>query len=240
MVSSVIKSDEIIKYKHEHTKFVNCNIHETCNIYGICEIGQNCTILENVKLGYPSNKIFKKIALKKAITDSYRFNGTKIGDNAIIRPNSTIYCDVIIGNDLRTGHNIMVREETTVGNNALIGTNVVIDGYSEIGNNVSIQSNVYIPTNTTIEDNVFLGPCSVLSNDKYPIRVKYNLKGPVLRKGASLGANSTLLPGIEIGEGAMVAAGAVVTKDVPPWKLAIGCPAKIIDLPEMLKTLNRI
>jgi acetyltransferase-like isoleucine patch superfamily enzyme len=62
----------------------------------------------------------------------------------------------------------------------------------------------------------------------------------VLRKGASLGANTTLLPGVEIGEGAMVAAGALVTKDVPPWKLAIGCPARIAELPESLRSLNRI
>ncbi len=122
----------------------------------------------------------------------------------------------------------------------LIGTNSVIDGGTTIGDHVSIQSNVYIPTNTIIEDNVFLGPCASLANDKYPIRVKYDLKGPVLRKGASVGANATLLPGIEIGEGAMVAAGAVVTKDVPAWKLAIGSPARIKELPEALLTLNRI
>jgi acetyltransferase-like isoleucine patch superfamily enzyme len=116
----------------------------------------------------------------------------------------------------------------------------VIDGNCRIGSHVSIQSNVYIPTNTVIEDYVFLGPCCVLANDKYPVRVPYDLKGPVIRKGASVGANATLLPGIEVGEGAMVAAGALVTKNVPPWKLAIGCPAKIAELPEALKTANRI
>jgi acetyltransferase-like isoleucine patch superfamily enzyme len=62
----------------------------------------------------------------------------------------------------------------------------------------------------------------------------------VIRRGASIGGNATLLPGVEIGEGAMVAAGALVTKDVPAWKLAIGCPAKIAELPETLRNLNRI
>lgn len=80
----------------------------------------------------------------------------------------------------------------------------------------------------------------MLTNDKYPIRKKSDLKGPVLRQGASVGANATLLPGIEIGEGAMVAAGALVTKDVPPWKLAIGFPARINELPEELRTVNNI
>jgi len=109
-----------------------------------------------------------------------------------------------------------------------------------VGSNVSIQGNVYIPTNTTIEDNVFIGPCAVLANDKYPVRKKYDLKGPILRKGASIGANSTILPGIEIGEGAMVAAGALVTKDVQAWKLAIGTPAKIVEMPDDFKVLNII
>ena len=68
----------------------------------------------------------------------------------------------------------------------------------------------------------------------------YELRGPVLRKGASLGANTTILPGVEVGEGAMVAAGALVTKDMPAWKLAIGCPAKFVELPESLRSLNRI
>jgi acetyltransferase-like isoleucine patch superfamily enzyme len=197
-------------------------------------------ILENVALGYPSGKILNDIHASGASIEEYAFNGTTIRDNAIIRSGSTIYCDVSIGNDLRTGHNILVREMTTVGNNVLLGTNVIIDGNTIIGDNVSIQSNVYIPTNTLVEDNVFLGPCAVLTNDKYPIRVKYDLKGPILRKGASIGANSTILPGVEVGEGAMVAAGALVTKNVPAWKLAVGFPAKFIDLPDNLKNNNRI
>lgn len=191
-------------------------------------------------LGYPSGKILNYIYEKDLSIEEYSFNGTKIGDNAFIRPSSTIYCDVTIGDNLRTGHNILVREMTQVGNNVLIGTNVVIDGNTVIGNRVSIQSNVYIPTNTVIEDDVFLGPCSVLANDKYPIRIKYDLKGPILKKGSSIGANSTILPGVEVGEGAMVAAGALVTKNVPAWKLAIGFPAKFVDLPDNLKTINRI
>jgi len=144
------------------------------------------------------------------------------------------------GHRLKTGHNVVIREMTKIGDNVLIGTNTVIDGSVSIGSNVSIQSNVYIPTNTVIEDNVFLGPCSVLANDKYPIRVEYGLKGPRLRKGASVGANATILPDVEIGEGAMVAAGALVTKDVPAWKLAIGTPAKVVELPEKLRKMNGI
>lgn len=215
-------------------------VHDSSRIYGTSTIGKNCMIMENVAIGYPSNKILNELRSKKLKVEKYPFRGSHIGDNAVIRSNSTIYCDVNIGESLRTGHNVMVREMTSAGDNVLIGTNTIIDGYSIIGSNVSIQGNVYIPTNTIIEDNVFFGPCSAVTNDKYPIRVKYELKGAIFRKGASIGANATILPGVEIGEGAMVGAGALVTKDVPPWKLAIGAPAKVVELPEHLKHYNRI
>ena len=113
----------------------------------------------------------------------------------------------------------IVRDHTKIGNDVLIGTNTVIEGGCEIGNNVSIQSNVYIPRNSIIEDNVFVGPCACFTNDRYPVRVEYELKGPQLRKGCSVGGNTTFLSNIEVGEGAIVAAGAVVTRSVPVYLL---------------------
>lgn len=209
-------------------------------IYGKSHIGKDAVIGDGVIIGYPTAEILKRISSSEVNIEDIDFKGAVIGDNAVIRSNSIIYTDVQIGNILRTGHNVLIREDTIIGNNVLIGTNTIIDGRVAIGNNVSIQGNVYIPLNVTIEDNVFIGPCAVLTNDKYPIRNKSDLKGPTLRKGASIGANATLLPEVEVGEGAMVAAGALVTKDVPQWKLAIGFPARIKDLPEELKLINRI
>ncbi len=220
--------------------YPDCRINDTVTIYGTSSISSNCTVLENVFLGYPSGNIIDEASKLDIPLTEYEFPGITIGNNAIVRSGSIIYTDVTIGNNLRTGHNILVRENTTIGDNVLIGTNVVIDGNTTIGNNVSIQSNVYIPTNTHIEDNVFIGPCAVLANDKYPIRKEYNPMGPILRKGASIGANATILPGVEIGEGAMVAAGALVTHNVPPWKLAVGFPASIVELPVELRTKNMI
>ena len=173
---------------------------------------------------------------------NYKFNSKPpvIGKNPNIRSNSVIYNDVEIGNNFKTGHGVVVREKTDIGDNVLIGTNTVIEGYSSIGSDVSIQSNVYIPKNSLIEDYVFIGPCACFTNDKYPIRIDFDLKGPVIRSGASIGANSTFLSDIEVGKGAMVAAGAIVTMDVPEYFLAIGAPARIKPLPKHLKKLNRI
>jgi acetyltransferase-like isoleucine patch superfamily enzyme len=89
---------------------------------------------------------------------------------------------------------------------------------------------VYIPTDTVIDDNVFIGPNTVLTNDRYPPTRIDGLKDPQIRSGATIGANATLLPGICIGKGVLVAAGTIVTRDVPAHKLAIGAPAKITDL----------
>lgn len=215
-------------------------IHSSSKIYGTSVIGEDTVIMENVILGYPEHKVLMEILRQNMEIEDYNFQGCTIGPNSIIRAGSTIFSSVKTGKNFKTGHNVMIRENTDIGDNVLIGTNVIIDGHVKIGNNVTIQGNVYIPTNVIIEDNVFIGPCAVLANDKYPIRKKYELKGPVLKKGASIGANATLLPDVEIGEGAMVAGGALVTKDVPAWKLAIGVPAKIEELPKDLKELNKI
>ena len=201
-------------------------------IYKNVKLGNNGTIQDSVFIGLPSRDYLTKSEDEWPITI--------IGNNAVIRNGTKIYCAVKIGNNFRTGHNVMIREETIIGDNVLIGTNSIIDGKTKIGNNISIQSMVYIPTNTIIEDFVFIGPNAVFTNDKYPLRINTKLLGPIIRKGASIGANATILAGIEIGEGAIVAACAVVTKNVPAWTLAIGSPAKIEDLPDNLKKLNNI
>jgi acetyltransferase-like isoleucine patch superfamily enzyme len=149
----------------------------------------------------------------------------KIGEKALIRSGSVIYSDVKIGDNFRTGHNVLIRENSEIGNNVLIGTNSVVDGNCKLGDNVSVQTDAYITAYTTIEDNVFIGPRVVTCNDKY---MYYGAKliGPTIKKGARIGANSTLLPGVVIGEGATVGSGSVVTKDVPAGIIVVGNPAR--------------
>ncbi len=151
----------------------------------------------------------------------------EIGDNALIRSGAIIYSSVKIGNDFRTGHNVLIRENTEIGNKVLIGTNTVIDGNCKIGNNVSIQTAAYITTNTVIEDDVFIGPRVVTTNDKYMF-YGARLVGPIIKKGARIGANATILPGVVIGEGAVVGSGAVVTRNVPSGATVVGNPARIL------------
>jgi acetyltransferase-like isoleucine patch superfamily enzyme len=192
--------------------------------YGINIIGGGAQIFEPVTIGFPSRENLGKTG----------YQGSTIGDHAVLRSGTIIYCDVIIGDDFQSGHNTLVREKTRIGNKTSIGTAVVIDGNTSIGNYVSLQSMVYIPTNTTIGDNVFIGPNAVLTNDRYP--PSGCLDGPVIKTGAAIGANATILPGVCIGEGAFIAAGSIVTRDVPDYMMAIGNPARIKEIPpEMLR-----
>jgi acetyltransferase-like isoleucine patch superfamily enzyme len=198
----------------------------------------------NLFFGVDSEENMDKPKVHENVTlgVSYKFRSKPplIGKNALLRSNTVIYNDVEIGNDFQTGHGVLIREKTKIGDKVLIGTNSVIEGHSDIGSNISIQSNVYIPKNSLIEDHVVIGPCACFTNDRYPLRVDYELKGPIIHNGASIGANSTFLSGIEVGEGAMVAAGAIGTRDIPPYYLAIGAPAKHKPLPKQFKKLNKI
>lgn len=189
--------------------------------YGINTIGENAVIFDPVTIGFPSRQNIGK----------RDFNGVIIGNNAVIRSGTILYCDVLAGNSFSTGHNVMVREKTVIGDNVSLGTGVIIEGNCEIGSNSNLQSLVYIPTNSKIGNHVFIGPNAVLTNDKYPPHGGQNLSGPTISDYAAIGANVTILPGVHIGKGSLVAAGSVVTRDVPEKTLAIGSPARMKELP---------
>jgi len=184
-------------------------VHDSVISYGRNTVGKNCIVLEKVILGYPSTEILVKMREKRKFAEEFDYVGCQLGHNVIIRSEGIIYENVVIGNHSRTGHKVLIRENSTIGDNVLVGTNVVIDRNVRIGNHVSIQSTVYIPTNTIIEDYVFLGPNCVFLNDKFPIRIENELKGPRICKGVTVGGNATIFPGVSVGEGAFVSAGAL-------------------------------
>lgn len=165
---------------------------------------------------------------------------TVLGNDATVRAGSIIYGDVEVGDDFSTGHHAVVREASRLGDDVLVGTQAVVDGQVEIGSHVSLQTGAYVPQQTHIGDEVFLGPHAVITNDSYPIRATSGLEETVLEDHVSLGANATVLPGVTVGQGSFVAAGAVVTEDVPPETLAVGTPARHRPLPDELSGGNLI
>lgn len=135
----------------------------------------------------------------------------------------------IIGTGTRIWHFSHIMEGAIIGEDCNIGQNVVVSPGVILGQNVKVQNNVSIYTGVSCEDDVFLGPSCVFTNILNPrsaISRKEHYVKTVVRKGASIGANATIVCGHTIGEYALIGAGAVVTKDVPPYALVIGNPAR--------------
>jgi len=135
-----------------------------------------------------------------------------------------------VGEGTRIWHFVHIREGARIGRNCNIGKGVYVDTGVVIGNNVKIQNFATLYRGVVIEDDVFIGPAVVFTNDLYPRAFIWGDEKIVetkVRRGASIGANSTIVCGVEIGEYAMVGAGSVVTKSIPPHALVYGNPARL-------------
>lgn len=152
----------------------------------------------------------------------------RIGAGSTVRAGTTIYVGTTIGSQLETGHGVVIREQNIIGNHFSVWNNTTIDYGCVIGNNVKIHANGYIAQNSILEDDVFLAPGVTIANDPHPgcAFSKVCMKGAHIKKGAQIGVNVTILPMVTIGEGAVIGSGAVVTKDVPPYTVVYGNPAK--------------
>lgn len=147
-----------------------------------------------------------------------------------IHESSYIDNDVIIGTETKIWHFCHIHSGVRIGNNCSLGQNVNVSNNVNIGNGVKIQNNVSVYEGVELEDYVFCGPSMVFTNDltprsKYP-KGKKSYKKTLIKLGASIGANATIVCGNTIGSWAMIASGAVVTKDVPNYALMAGLPAK--------------
>ena len=180
-------------------------------------LGEGCQIDDGVLIGYPSDRMIQSERLI-------------IGENARIRSGSVIYGGSEIGDNLQTGHNVVIREKNLIGDNFRIWNNSVVDYGCVIGNNIKIHCGVYIAQYTVIEDDVFMAPGVMVANDIHP-GCSYSaqcMKGPIIKKGAQIGVNVTLLPFVTIGEYSVIGGGSVVTEDVPPRSVAYGNPARAV------------
>jgi len=179
------------------------------------ELGKDCQIDPSAILGYLTGR---KIPSQHLV----------IGDLACIRSNSVIYAGSVIGSGLQTGHNVVIREENNIGDNFQIWNNSVVDYGCQIGTNVKLHCNIYVAQFTLLEDDVFLAPGVTIANDPHPgcPDSQHCMRGPVIKRGAQIGVNVTILPFVTIGERALVGSGTVVTKDVPPETVTMGNPGR--------------
>jgi len=149
-------------------------------------------------------------------------------DNIYIDSTAKVSPEAIIGNGTKIWINSQIREKSEIGHNCIISKDTYIDTQVKIGNNCKIQNSVSIYQGVRVEDDVFIGPNACFTNDKVPraFEQDWKITPTLIKKGASIGANATIVCGVIIGEYSMVASGSVVTKDVEPYSLVMGNPAK--------------
>ncbi|HSL11194.1 MAG TPA: DapH/DapD/GlmU-related protein [Actinomycetota bacterium] len=156
--------------------------------------------------------------------------GLELGPGAWLRSGTIVYSGSSIGRRFRTGHHVVIREDTSIGDDVSVWSNSIVDYGCVIGDRVKIHANCYVAQYTEICDDAFLAPGVCVANDLFPGNATSAaaMRGPWIGPGAQLGVNVTVVPFVSIGAGAIIGAGAVVTRDIPDGVLAYGNPAVVV------------
>lgn len=199
-------------------------------IHAGVEIGDRCSIGDSAVLGKTP-----KLSMSSTATRDTSQGSLQLDEEVVICAGAVVFAATGIGHSTIVGDQAYVRERTQIGNNTVIGRATAVDNDVQIGSRVRVQSNCYITAYSVVEDDVFVGPGVVMTNDntmaRHPREV--SLRGPTLRRACRIGGGAVLAPGVEIGEEAYVAAGAVVVGDVEPRAVVMGVPARQLrEVPE--------
>lgn len=186
-------------------------------------IGDGCVIEDHVILG-------KRPRLARASSAKGDVGDLEIGERVTVCAGAVVFAGAKIAQEAILGDQSYVRERSQIGAGSVIGRGSVVDNDVVVGERVKVQTSVYLTAFTVIEDDVFVGPGATTTNDNTMNRhgPETPLRGATLRRACRVGGGTVLTPGVEIGEEAFVAAGAVVTKDVPARAVAIGVPARVV------------
>jgi acetyltransferase-like isoleucine patch superfamily enzyme len=201
-----------------------------------CQIGHHVVLRKGTRLGnnvrVDDHSVLGKLPMRSSISifkDDVDYEGTEVGDNTMIGASVVIYIGAKIGERVLVADQSAVREEVSIGDNTIVGRGVLVENKCTIGKYVKLESETYITAYSTIEDRVFVAPGVVTTNDNFAGRSEErfkHFKGVTIRRGGRVGGGAVILPGCTIEADGMVAAGAVVTRDVPSKKIAIGAPAR--------------
>jgi UDP-2-acetamido-3-amino-2,3-dideoxy-glucuronate N-acetyltransferase len=186
-------------------------------------IGDGCTIEDHVVLGKPPRLAGRSSARGEV-------GQLQLGARVTVCAGAVVLAGASIASEAIIGDQAFVRERSCVGAASVIGRGSVVDNDVQVGARVRVQTNVYLTAFSLIEDDVFVGPSVTTSNDDTMARHEQDrpLRGAILRRACRVGAGAVLTPGVEIGPEAFVAAGAVVTRDVPARAVVMGTPARVV------------
>src|SRR3954452_544159 len=198
--------------------------------------GPNVVVEEGPRIGEASavemNAALGKVprVSRTSATAAENLSPLRTGVRVTVCANAVVYAGSVLGDEVIVGDQAQVRERTMIGPRTVIGRGSAIDNDVMIGARVKIQTNVYVTAFSVVEDDVFIGPGASTTNDDTMSRHdrSYALRGATLRRACRVGGRAVLVPGVEIGEEAFVAAGAVVTRDVPARAVVMGVPARIV------------
>jgi acetyltransferase-like isoleucine patch superfamily enzyme len=205
------------------------DFERTIFVAEITELGEKHQIGPFCQLGYPPES---QAQLSKSSSAEIPFSPLTIGDYALIRSHTVIYSSTQIGDYFQTGHHVLIREDCRIGDHVSIGSSSVVEHHVIIRDGVRVHSKVFIPEFTILDTDAWIGPGVIFTNAIFPKSegVKERLTGPIIGKGAKIGAGAVILPGVSVGEGALIGAGAVVTKDVAAFSVVKGNPARMSKL----------
>jgi acetyltransferase-like isoleucine patch superfamily enzyme len=187
-------------------------------------IGDNVRIDDHASLGKRPMR-----AANSATTKEQELPPLAVGDTCIVGTGVVLYRGAAIAEKVLMADLCTIRENVTIGRGTIVGRGVTVENVCSIGRYCKLESECYITAYSTLEDRVFVAPGVVTSNDNYVGRTAErfkHFKGVTIRRGGRVGAGAVLLPGIEVGEDGLVAAGSVVTRDVPARTIVMGCPAR--------------
>ena len=186
-------------------------------------IGAGCVIEDHAVLG-------KRPRLAKGSSAHGAVGRLELNERVSVGAGAVVLAGASIGEEVIIGVQSFVRERSSIGAGTLIGRGSVVDNDVSLGARASLQANVYLTAFSVVEDDVFIGPGAITTNDDSMARhgPQAPLRGPVLRRACRIGAGALLRPGVEIGEEAVVAAGALVTRDVPARAVVMGAPARVV------------
>jgi len=206
------------------------DVHATAIVYPGTVLGEGVQVLEHAVVGKQPVLSPRSTARREELPPA------ELGDGTIVSTGAIVFAGASIGARVILGDQSCVRERVTIGDDVVVGRGSLVENDTTIGALTKIQADAYITAYSTIEENVFIAPCVVTTNDNFMGRTERRhelVKGPTIRRGARVGGGAILLPAVEIGEEAFVGAGALVTKDVPPRKLVVGSPARVLrDVPD--------
>jgi UDP-2-acetamido-3-amino-2,3-dideoxy-glucuronate N-acetyltransferase len=186
-------------------------------------IGDGCTVEDHAVLG-------KRPRLAPSSGAHGDVGALVLDAGVTVCAGAVVFAGTSIGGGTILGDQSFVRERTHVGPRSVIGRGSAVDNDVRVGARVRVQTNVYLTAYTVIEDDVFVGPGVTTTNDDTMARhgAGMALRGALLRRGCRVGGGAVLTPGVEIGEEAFVASGAVITRDVPPRGVVMGVPARVV------------